>query len=263
MGNLFTAPASATGSELRMAIMTDDTNVLPPPNKIRRMRATDDFAGIIHAPAKNCHYQDCTPLWPHYGDELQQHQRQQQHPSHQRRASHRRLHSMVWTDTVTSRTQAYPSHSENNGSNRRARPQKFEQLSTNTLCHRQRKSRTCDYSSHDDTLHAQRYPLLSSSSSKGCYNDHIYNQYYPLYIVPSHVCGQDRAEAKFFSCEDEEYDDSCSLEYSSDEEEDDASCEDDDYDDVCSLEYISSDEEEDDDDDEDDDDEWSLNLVSY
>ncbi|KAL7435206.1 hypothetical protein ACHAXM_004508 [Skeletonema potamos] len=215
MGNLFTAPASATGSELRMAIMTDDTNVLPPPNKIRRMRATDDFAGIIHAPAKNCHYQDCTPLWPHYGDELQQHQRQQQHPSHQRRASHRRLHSMVWTDTVTSRTQAYPSHSENNGSNRRARPQKFEQLSTNTLCHRQRKSRTY------------------------------------------------RAEAKFFSCEDEEYDDSCSLEYSSDEEEDDASCEDDEYDDVCSLEYISSDEEEDDDDDEDDDDEWSLNLVSY
>jgi hypothetical protein len=115
------------------------------------------------------------------------------------------------------------------------------------LCNRQRKSRTCDYSSHDAALHAQRYPLLSSSSS----------------IVPSHVCGQDRAEAKFFSCEDEEYDDSCSLEYSSDEEEDDDSCEDEEYDDVCSLEYISSDEEEDDDDDEDDDDEWSVNLVSY
>lgn len=150
---------------------------------------------------------------------------------------------MVWTDTVTSRTQAYPSHSENNGSNRRARPQKFEQLSTNMLCNRQRKSRTCDYSSHDAALHAQRYPLLSSSSS----------------IVPSHVCGQDRAEAKFFSCEDEEYDDSCSLalEYSSDEEEDDDSCEDEEYDDVCSLEYPS------DEDDDDYDDEWSLNLVSY
>jgi hypothetical protein len=220
----FKAPAPATGRERRMA-MTDVTNVLAagmmiPPNIVRRVTATDDFADIIHAPTK-FHYQDCSPPWPHHsGDE-------QQKPSHQRRASHRRLCAMDWTDIVTSTTQAYPSHNKDNegaAANGPTPTRTFEELRTNTLCN-QRKSRSSDFSSHAAT---QRYPLVSSSSSssKELYSHHHCNQNYqdnvtpPSCIVPSNISeliSDLNAKAKLLSRDEEEYDDSSSLEYSSDD----------------------------------------------
>ncbi len=127
----FKAPASATGRERCMAIMADVTNVLAagminkPPNVVRRVTASVDFANIIYHVPTIFFNQDCSPPWQYHGDEQQ--------PSHQsralrRRASHRRLHAMDWTDIVTSTTQAYSSHYEGNGANRPTPTQKFEQL---------------------------------------------------------------------------------------------------------------------------------------
>lgn len=206
--------------------MADVTNVLAvgmmtPPKIVRRVTASDNFADIIHAavPTK-FHYQDCCPPWPHRDEEQQQ-------PSHQRRASHRRIQAIDWTDIVASTTQSYPSHDEDSDGADRPNPaRKFEQLRTNTLCN-QRKSRSSEFSYHAAAvLHTQRYSTASSSSSKELYSHHQCNQDYQDNVTPSscilpsnisELISNLNAKAKLLSREEDEYDDSSSLEYSSDD----------------------------------------------
>lgn len=223
----FKAPAAGRRDRRRMA-MINVTNVmiaeldLPPPNIVRKMTASDDFESIIYAPTSKFQYQDCSPPWPHDGDEEQS--------SYQRRASHRRLHAMDWCDIIST-TQSYPSRGVGGNDVRNPTPtRQFEQQSrANTFCN-QRTSRSSDFVSSHSTLHAhtQKHPSSVSSKSKQLQNrDHHCSQNYeegtqpPSFILPpnlSELIEDLNTKAKIMSRQEEdEYDDSSSLEYSSDD----------------------------------------------
>eukprot|EP00574_Skeletonema_japonicum_P014006 CAMPEP_0201720354 /NCGR_PEP_ID=MMETSP0593-20130828/5345_1 /ASSEMBLY_ACC=CAM_ASM_000672 /TAXON_ID=267983 /ORGANISM="Skeletonema japonicum, Strain CCMP2506" /LENGTH=298 /DNA_ID=CAMNT_0048210993 /DNA_START=125 /DNA_END=1021 /DNA_ORIENTATION=- len=204
--------------------MTDVTNVmlagLAPPNIVRRMTARDDFESIIYAPSTKFQYQDCSPPWPHDGDEEQS--------FYQRRASHRRLHAMDWDDIIST-TPSYPSHGVGGNDVRKPTPtRQFEQSRVSTFCN-QRTSRSSDFHSSHSTPHTntQKYPSVSSKFKQLQSRDHHCSQnsqdvtQQPSFIVPSNISeliADLNAKAKILSREEEdEYDESSSLEYSSDD----------------------------------------------
>eukprot|EP00573_Skeletonema_grethae_P008106 CAMPEP_0201708648 /NCGR_PEP_ID=MMETSP0578-20130828/56343_1 /ASSEMBLY_ACC=CAM_ASM_000663 /TAXON_ID=267565 /ORGANISM="Skeletonema grethea, Strain CCMP 1804" /LENGTH=283 /DNA_ID=CAMNT_0048197531 /DNA_START=17 /DNA_END=868 /DNA_ORIENTATION=- len=187
------------------------------------MTASDDFESIIYAPTAKLHYQDCSPPWPHDGDEDQS--------FYQRRASHRRLHAMDWDDIIST-TQAYASRGVSGNDVRNPTPtRQFEQQSrVNTFCDNQRTSRSSHFLSSHSTLHTntQKYPSVSSKFKQLQSRDHHssqnsqdVNQAPPSFVVPpniSELIADLNTKAKILSREEEDdYDDSSSLEYSSDD----------------------------------------------
>lgn len=224
-GRLFKAPAPAGRDRRRRMAMTDVTNVklagMLPPNIVRKMTASDDFENIIYAPTTKFQYQDCSPPWPHGGEEEQS--------FYQRRASHRRLPGMDWDDIIST-TQAYPSRGIDNNDVRHPTPtRQFEQQSRpNTFCS-QRTSRSSDFHSSHSAFHThtQKYPSVSSnfkqlqSRDDHCSQNSQDVSQPPSFIVPpniSELIADLNTKAKILSLEEEDdYDDSSSLEYSSDD----------------------------------------------
>lgn len=205
--------------------MTDVTNVLiagmSPPNIVRTMGTSDDFENIIHAPTSKNQYQDCSPPGSLDG-ELE---------SYQRRSSHRRLLAMDWGDIVST-TQTYPSHDIVNDARKQPTlARQFERSRANAFCN-QRTSRSSGFHPSHTTLgRAQKYPAPSSSSNKSSptkqlqSREHHCSQNYqgtikPSFVVPpniSELISDLNAKAKLLSREEDEYNDSSSLEYSSDD----------------------------------------------
>eukprot|EP00986_Skeletonema_menzelii_P013843 scaffold8495_cov125-Skeletonema_menzelii.AAC.1 len=212
----------AAGRDRRRMAMTDLTNVLiagmSPPNIVRTMNTSDDFENILHAPTSSVDYQDYSPPRLHRSGE-------------QQTASHRRLRAMDWDDIVST-TQTYSSDDGVDNDSRKPTPtRQFEQSHVNKLSI-ERTSRSSEFLSTHSTLRwAQKYPALSSSfkpsspSKQLQSRDRHCSQNYqnttkPSFIVPpniSELISDLNAKAKLLSREEDEYNDSSSLEYSSDD----------------------------------------------
>jgi hypothetical protein len=148
------ASAAASGRQRRLA-MTDVTNVvlagMTPPDIIRRVKATDDFApDIIHtATTKSCSLPSTHPTT--VGQESLGNR------------SHRRSETFFdWDDPIISTTQSYTSYDENID-NAPTPTRRFEYIHLNTFCgHRQSRSSALSYHT---TLHTTDDPSSSSDVS--------------------------------------------------------------------------------------------------
>lgn len=224
------ASAAASGRQRRLA-MTDVSNVvlagMTPPDIIRRVKATDDFApDIIHtATTKSCSLHSSHPTTVG-----------QESPGNR---SHRRSEAFFdWDDPIISTTQSYTSYDENID-NAPTPTRRFEYIHLNTFCE-QRQSRSSALSYHA-TLHTKDDPSSSDLSSNKL---HSSLQYYKCNqksrdstttansssCIPSNISeliSNLNAKAKLLADEYDDEDDASSLDFDySDSSSDDSVIED-------------------------------------
>ena len=211
-GRLFRSPLPVAGPERRgMLAPADVTAVLlagmTPPTIIRTVTAGDNFDELINAASSKDQYQDFSPPWSSHCC--------QQSPPYHRRASHRRLHAMDW-DGIISTNQQYD---QSQGVTRPNPCRTFEQMSTATVSKR-RASRSSDFLSVHTTLGTQECPM--SCSSQGMMGDgkvpqDNFNSSRGIPCNISELIANLNIKAKLLTREQDEYEDSSSLEYSSDD----------------------------------------------